>query len=97
MPKSETVRVQKTGQTWTKEFKAVVFPKVGFSFSRQGSHYNPDAYSHGGIHPQCAVNRADKADPYGFRHEVPPQTGSVVWELDYGWGDQAWMAWPVLA
>jgi 1,4-alpha-glucan branching enzyme len=35
--------------------------------------------------------RADKADPYGFRHEVPPQTGSVVWDLDYQWGDDEWM------
>jgi 1,4-alpha-glucan branching enzyme len=35
--------------------------------------------------------RADKADPYGFRHEVPPQSGSVVWDLDYQWGDRAWM------
>src|SRR5207244_3655813 len=36
--------------------------------------------------------RADKADPYGFRHEVPPHTGSVVWDLEYQWGDQEWMA-----
>jgi 1,4-alpha-glucan branching enzyme len=35
--------------------------------------------------------RADKADPYGFRHEMPPQTGSVVWDLDYQWGDREWM------
>ena len=34
----------------------------------------------------------DKADPYGFCHETPPQTASVVWELWYDWGDQAWMA-----
>jgi len=35
--------------------------------------------------------RADKADPFGFRHEVPPKTGSVVWDLEYEWGDTAWM------
>jgi 1,4-alpha-glucan branching enzyme len=34
----------------------------------------------------------DKADPYGFCHEAPPQTASVVWELGYNWSDQAWMA-----
>ncbi len=33
----------------------------------------------------------DKADPYGFLHEAPPRTASVVWDLDYGWGDEAWM------
>jgi 1,4-alpha-glucan branching enzyme len=35
--------------------------------------------------------RADKADPFGFSHEVPPRTGSVVAELDYAWSDEAWM------
>jgi 1,4-alpha-glucan branching enzyme len=35
---------------------------------------------------------ADKADPCGYRHQVPPETASVVWDLDYEWGDDAWMA-----
>jgi 1,4-alpha-glucan branching enzyme len=34
----------------------------------------------------------DKADPYGFHHETPPRTGSIVWDLDYDWNDGAWMA-----
>ena len=34
----------------------------------------------------------DKADPYGFQQEVPPHTGSVVWDLNYIWGDEAWLA-----
>jgi 1,4-alpha-glucan branching enzyme len=33
----------------------------------------------------------DKADPYGFRHEAPPRTASIVWNLDYEWGDGDWM------
>ena len=36
--------------------------------------------------------RVDKADPFGFLHETPPQTASVVWPLEYDWGDQTWMA-----
>ena len=36
--------------------------------------------------------RVDKADPYGFYHETPPRTASVVWELWYEWGDQDWLA-----
>ncbi len=35
--------------------------------------------------------RVDKADPYGFRHEPPPLTASVVWRLEYQWGDEEWM------
>ncbi|HEX7900258.1 MAG TPA: 1,4-alpha-glucan branching protein GlgB [Planctomycetota bacterium] len=36
--------------------------------------------------------RADKADPFGLYHETPPLTASVVWDLDYRWGDGEWMA-----
>jgi 1,4-alpha-glucan branching enzyme len=36
--------------------------------------------------------RADKADPFGFLHETPPKTASVVWDLAYEWGDHDWMA-----
>jgi len=34
----------------------------------------------------------DKADPYGFHQEVPPHTGSVVWDLNYVWSDEAWIS-----
>ena len=33
----------------------------------------------------------DKADPFGQAHQTPPQTASVVWNLDYAWRDQRWM------
>jgi 1,4-alpha-glucan branching enzyme len=36
--------------------------------------------------------RADKADPYGIFHQTPPQTASIVWDLEYDWHDQEWMA-----
>ncbi|HTX62766.1 MAG TPA: 1,4-alpha-glucan branching protein GlgB [Acidimicrobiales bacterium] len=34
----------------------------------------------------------EKADPFAFFAEVPPKTGSVVWDLGYEWGDDRWMA-----
>jgi len=33
----------------------------------------------------------DKADPFALYSEVPPKTGSIVWDLDYVWGDGEWM------
>ena len=36
--------------------------------------------------------RVDKADPFAVRSEVPPKTGSVLWDLDHAWGDEEWMA-----
>jgi 1,4-alpha-glucan branching enzyme len=37
-------------------------------------------------------SRLQKADPMALFSEVPPKTGSIVWTLDYRWGDQDWMA-----
>ena len=34
----------------------------------------------------------EKADPYAFKCETPPNTASVVWELDYNWKDKKYMA-----
>ena len=34
---------------------------------------------------------ADKADPFGFFHQVPPLTASVVWNQAYAWNDTEWM------
>jgi 1,4-alpha-glucan branching enzyme len=34
----------------------------------------------------------DKADPFGFLCETPPQTASVLWDLDYRWSDNDWMS-----
>lgn len=33
----------------------------------------------------------EKADPYGYHHETSPKTASIVWDLDYEWGDHEWM------
>ena len=43
------------------------------------------------IRSRFHMYRVNKADPYGFHHETPPRTGSVVWELDYEWTDYEWM------
>lgn len=39
-------------------------------------------------HGQYAV---EKGDPFAFRWETPPQTASVVWNIDHTWNDKAWM------
>ena len=51
----------------------------------QGTPYKYHVVAGGG------ALRADKADPFGVLHEVPPATASVVWDLDYEWGDGTWM------
>jgi len=34
----------------------------------------------------------DKADPFAFFAETPPKTGSILWDLDYDWGDGDWLS-----
>ncbi|MEJ2721341.1 MAG: 1,4-alpha-glucan branching protein GlgB [bacterium] len=33
----------------------------------------------------------DKGDPFAFYFERPPETASIVWDLDYDWNDREWM------
>ena len=52
--------------------------------------------SKGAIYKYHIVSRyrgyqVEKADPFAFRAEIPPKTASIVWDLDYLWGDRAWM------
>ena len=34
----------------------------------------------------------DKGDPYAFYCEAPPNTASMVWDLEYEWKDKKWMS-----
>ncbi len=51
----------------------------------KGAVYKYYISSHVGGH------KGEKADPYGFRHEEPPRTASIVWDLDYEWNDAEWV------
>ncbi|RLB47421.1 MAG: 1,4-alpha-glucan branching enzyme, partial [Deltaproteobacteria bacterium] len=42
------------------------------------------------IHTEAGI--VEKADPLGVHHETPPHTASILWDLDYTWGDEAFMA-----
>ncbi|HKY33040.1 MAG TPA: 1,4-alpha-glucan branching protein GlgB [Candidatus Polarisedimenticolia bacterium] len=43
------------------------------------------------IHSRYHGYRVDKADPFALMAESPPRTASVVWDLQYEWGDESWM------
>ncbi len=53
----------------------------------------------GAIENQCykfqietdAGMKVDKADPFAFGTEMPPNTASVLYDPKYVWGDQQWM------
>ncbi|MEO5509959.1 MAG: 1,4-alpha-glucan branching protein GlgB [Longimicrobiales bacterium] len=52
---------------------------------RKGMLYKFRVTSRGG------VVHVDKADPFGYMHEVPPATASIAWTLEYDWGDAEWL------
>jgi len=45
------------------------------------------------IHSNNSTARiiTEKADPFALYCEHPPQTASIVWDLDYKWKDKNWM------
>jgi len=52
MPKEENYVERKTQNMVHKTFESYVFPAIGYAFSKPGSPFNPDAFSHGGISMQ---------------------------------------------
>jgi 1,4-alpha-glucan branching enzyme len=43
------------------------------------------------VHSREAGYQVDKGDPFATYWEVPPRTGSVIWDRSYDWGDAEWM------
>ncbi|MDX1449210.1 MAG: 1,4-alpha-glucan branching protein GlgB [Acidimicrobiia bacterium] len=43
------------------------------------------------IRPANGGRTLEKADPFAFHGETRTSTASVIWDLDYSWGDQEWM------
>lgn len=43
------------------------------------------------IHAQDG-RHLEKGDPYALFWEIPPNTASVVWDFDYEWKDEKWLA-----
>ncbi len=44
------------------------------------------------IHSRFMNYRVEKADPFSVFNEIPPKKASIVWDLDYSWGDDQWLA-----
>ncbi|MFH1458780.1 MAG: 1,4-alpha-glucan branching protein GlgB [Candidatus Omnitrophota bacterium] len=50
----------------------------------------------GNLYKYCIISknnnyRTEKRDPFAFYSEIPPQTASIVWDLEYAWKDVLWM------
>ncbi|MGE3539164.1 MAG: 1,4-alpha-glucan branching protein GlgB [Candidatus Tectimicrobiota bacterium] len=75
-PAAHPLRLRGTSGIW-EGFMAGVGPGTLYKYHLTSHYHN---------------YHVNKADPYGFAHEVPPHTASIVTDLTYHWGDQDWMA-----
>ena len=75
MPGKEVViSDRKTNTKITKTYQSIVFPKIGYYFSRKGGH-KPDAFTHGGISIQ------EMMIPMVVLQVKPPDAGELKIEL----------------
>ncbi|TMD17583.1 MAG: 1,4-alpha-glucan branching enzyme, partial [Chloroflexi bacterium] len=44
------------------------------------------------VHSRVTGAGVEKADPYATFAEPPPRQASIVWDLEYDWHDQSWLA-----
>jgi 1,4-alpha-glucan branching enzyme len=92
-PEARDVRVLGEINEWTGDGAAL--QPVGASGIWSGV---VDGFPHGSAYKYRIRSRqrgyqVDKADPYAFHAEVPPQTASIVWDLGgHEWSDAEWMA-----
>jgi len=52
MPAVQEAYDRSTNRHWQKKYASIIFPRTGYALARPRSHFNPDAYSHGGISVQ---------------------------------------------
>jgi 1,4-alpha-glucan branching enzyme len=90
-PNAERVSVVGDFNAWDRD-RHPLQPRAGSGIwegfvpgARQGAHYKYHVVSRDGGFT------VDKADPFAFHAERPPQTASTVWSLDYEWMDKEWM------
>jgi 1,4-alpha-glucan branching enzyme len=90
-PNAETVTVMGEFNAWDKAshpLRAIEASGIWHGFVPGLGRGAPYKYH---VRSRLGGHAVDKADPFAFRHETPPRTGSVVWDLDYEWGDADWM------
>lgn len=91
-PNAERVHVIGDFNDWRKQSHPL--KQRGFSGIHEG--FIPGLLE-GALYKYHIISRwnnhaVDKADPFAIRTELPPRTGSIVWNLDYDWRDQEWMS-----
>ncbi len=91
-PNAERVFVMGDFNKWNKNSHPL---KVREDGSGIWEGFIPDV-GHGDTYKYHIISRyhnykVDKGDPFSLYWQVPPETASIVWNIDYEWGDSEWM------
>ncbi|MFH1772117.1 MAG: 1,4-alpha-glucan branching protein GlgB [Candidatus Omnitrophota bacterium] len=91
-PNAQKVSVMGDFNRW-KDNTHLLFPRWDKSGIWEG--FIPDV-KQGALYKYCIISknenfRTEKRDPFAFYSEIPPQTASIVWGIDYTWKDAQWM------
>ena len=91
-PNAEQVHVMGDFNDWSKDSHALAVREDGSGIFEgfipgvgHGSRYK---YQINSSHHGYAI---EKGDPFAYYWELPPNTASVVWDLEQEWQDQDWM------
>lgn len=91
-PNAKMVSVIGDFNKWDKESHPL---RVRYDGSGIWEGFIPGVYSGSNYKYHLVSNynnyKVDKGDPYAFRCESPPKTASIVWDLQYDWGDDEWI------
>jgi 1,4-alpha-glucan branching enzyme len=91
-PNAERVSVIGDFNDWNQDAH-ILYPRLDESGVWEG--FVPGAYQgqfykyH--IRSKYRMYRTDRADPFARYTEMPPNTASVIWNLEYGWHDAQWL------
>lgn len=91
-PNAERVFVMGDFNKWNKNSHPL---KVREDGSGIWEGFIPDV-GHGDTYKYHIISRyhsykVDKGDPFSLYWQVPPETASIVWNIDYEWRDSEWM------
>ncbi len=89
-PNAKLVQVMGDFNQWSKDGKQVNLQSHSGIWHGFVTGAKPGARYKYHIISNCRNHASDKADPFAFHAEVPPRTASVVWDMEYEWGDCEW-------
>ena len=90
-PEAERVSVAGDFNAWNVEANRMEVQQQSGVWSQFVPNVGVGACYKYAIRSRHAGYEVMKADPLAFRAETPPRTASIVWNLDYDWGDSKWM------